>query len=285
MKNILGLFILTTLTSFASPLSYGNAEDNNIHFHPVQEVVVDELPESIADLEFVHSTSKLPVVFRGAAKNWEAMNWTPEKFDYTNVRKQRGDNGSERKTDQMNVYFSKKNGRTTSLDHLPSAKLDFEDLGFFEKNIYEDITEIELAVLKQNAFIVPNDSSSYVYFVFTGTQGYQDEFHRHESVLLAEFYGEKIVFLSEPRPGGEGLDYEEYDMLYNESNKIITDLYDNDYNDFYNTNANKDYSPYQQVILRPGDVLYIPSGWYHKIHYLTPCIGAAQFIPMSRINI
>jgi len=41
---------------------------------------------------------------------------------------------------------------------------------------------------------------------------------------------------------------------------------------------NNDYSAFQKVTLKPGDTLYIPSGWYHSIFYLTPCIGVAQYV-------
>lgn len=282
MKTKLTTLMLSLSLFILSISSYGNDEEQ-VYFHPVQEIFVDELPKSIADLEFVHSTSKLPVVFRGAAKNWEAMNWTPEYL------KQKGIQGTEQILDKHSNYyriyrehitFSKEGARET---YSKLSSLLFEDIHYHEHNIYKDISEKDLTFLEKNSHFVSGFTDKYEHIIFIGSKGSGLGFHVHETTLLAEFYGEKIVFLAQPYPKSK-LPYKQLD---DESNRIINAMNNQEYDQLFdiNNNQNNDYFSLQQVILKPGDILYIPSGWYHKIYYLTPCIGCAQSIDFDRANI
>lgn len=290
MNKILLLALLfTTIVLEGKALDEKNY-NGNIYFHPVEEIYVDALPKSIMDLEFVHSVSKLPIVFRGAAKNWEAMNWTPESLEEKGLRglTEAMNNPSaeaERVIYGLEISFWK-GQRTIHLSagtrsHIDQLKEIFEDVNYYEKNLYKDVTEKDLKLLEENtdfnfgryAFI-----KAYGYYILGGGKGFEMEiFHNHETAILAEFYGERMVFLIQPHS------LEKENELIQSTNEIINDRHHQTTDpilDIKNTN----YSPFQQVILKPGDILYIPSGWYHRVHYLTPCLGTTQAINIDDMN-
>lgn len=279
---------MLALSVFISSVFYGDISNHNTFFHPVEEIYVDELPESIMDIELIHSVSKLPVVFRGAAKNWEAMNWTPESLEA------RGLEGIE---DVMNspidspkrtnyglcVHFSRDKihtyldfnapGRTSESQLMEILK----DIHYYEPNHFKTIGD-KYWLLENN----PNlyTLGQYTYYIIAGSKGYQmPKFHNHPTVLLAEFYGERMVFLAQPFTERKLRDNE----LSAEMDKVIEKADNEELDVLFNVNSNN-YFPFLQVILKPGDVLYIPSGWSHKIHYLTPCLGTTQFIQLNNMN-
>lgn len=281
--------VILTLSAFIYSISYGDIAGHNTFYHPVEEIYADELPESIMDIELIHSVSKLPVVFRGAAKNWEAMNWTPESLEarglegIEDVMKSPID--SPKRTnyglcvnlrDKRHTYLDINTPGRTSESQLREI---LKDVHYYEPNHYKNVVAKDWYLLENN----PNLSifGQYTYYIIAGSKGYQmPKFHNHPTVLLAEFYGERMVFLAQPFTERKLRDNE----LSDEMDKVIEKANNEAMDSLFNVNSN-DYFPFQQVILKPGDVLYIPSGWSHKIHYLTPCLGTTQFIQLNNMNI
>lgn len=289
MKNIAISFLSLIFTLL---ISYGNIENHTTHFQPVEEVYADQLPESIMDLQFIHSFSKLPIVFRGAAKNWEAMNWTPESLDARGLKgiedvMKNTPGSTENIAFGQSIHFSKDNGERTTRAKSYNDQITevLKDVQFYEKNIYKAITEKDMTLLKDNTNFNPRSyryKGIYAYHIIAGRKGYQmKEFHNHETAILAEFYGEKIVFLAQPDTDTKRLRHEE--SLISEYDNLSEDSFSEDLNPLFKIKSNN-YSSFQKVLLKPGDILYIPAGWYHKVHYLTPCIGITQFLYLDKMN-
>lgn len=288
------IFITLICIQLSALLLFGS-KDSNIYFHPVEEVYVDELPEWIMDMDYVHSVSKLPVVFRGAAKNWEAMNWTPESLSargLTGIEKlMKNSEDPGREFYDLKVAFQVDGeklitgGRITPCGNfISSARIKevLKDVHFYEKNPYIDISDRDIQLLKENTHFNLGHftTDAYIYSIIAGSKGFQMKvFHNHETVLLAEFYGERVVFLAPPHSMSS---HNEHELLIKasddaiERNEIEMDPLSNI--------QNGTFSALQQVILKPGDILYIPSGWYHRVHYLTPCLGVVQDIKIDRMN-
>jgi len=229
MNKKIEILLILFISSIAL-ISFGNTSNDNTYFHPVAEIHVDELPESIMDSKYADSICKLPLVFRGAAKYWESMTWTPEFLV------ERGFKGIEE------VMKSSDNFRKSSF-HSKILEKDMHYQGTSINSIY----------------------------ILAGGAYRMNYFHAHDTAILSEFYGKRMVFLAEPRWKGN------MDKLAQESDRIAEIASTSEQDPLINM-TNDDYSGLQQVILNPGDILYIPSGWYHKVHYLTPCIGATQLI-------
>jgi len=259
MNKKIGILLNLVIASL-SLVSFGNTSNDNIYFHPVAEIHVDELPESIMDLKFIHSVCKIPIVFRGAAKHWESMTWTPESLKKKGLREieevMKSSDSSERLGIKLWVTF---HGNDTSAS---SSQLT---------EIVKDMHYHDTLIRPEN----PNRMNSYELYLLAGSGSFRmDRFHAHGSVLLSEFYGERMVFLAEP---GWGDGDKDMIKLVKESNRIAQIASKNPLDPLLDIN-NGDYSRLQQVILKPGDILYIPGGWSHKVNYLTPCIGATQLV-------
>lgn len=279
-------------------LLFGDFTNYKISFHPVEEIFVEELPEAIMDLKFVHSISKLPVVFRGAAKNWPAMNWTPESLEARGLKgiqkvMENRDN-PDRITYSLNVGFSKGIGFwkgqriTKQMGTVKSDQIEatsqieeiLKDVNYYEINLCTDINEKDLKLLTDNPSFDLDYSieNAYEYTILAGKEGFQMEiFHDHETSLLAQFYGERMVFLVPPRS------LVNEDILIYEMDDVIKDVRSKGIDSLSNIQNGNSFG-LQQVILKPGDILYIPSGWYHRVHYLTACLGCAQAIHFDNIN-
>lgn len=285
--------IILVLSVFIFSISYGYISNHNTFYCPVEEIYVDELPESIMDMELIHSVSKLPVVFRGAAKNWEAMNWTPESLE------KRGLKGIEKDVMQSPLGNPRRTYYGLSVHLLEDTRkidLDYDGANYTSQSelmeILKDIHYYEInpknvgvtdrvLIRKNLGLYYLKELGKYTLYILAGSKGYQmPVFHNHASALLAEFYGERMVFLAQPFTEKKLRDNE----LSDEMDRVIKRHYNEELDSGLDVN-NGDYFPFQQVILKPGDILYIPSGWYHKVHYLTPCIGTTQFIEMNTKNV
>lgn len=251
--------------------------DNNLGllFTPVREEFVNELPARVREFPM---SSMMPVVFRGAAKNWGAMKWTPESLAEKGFDFKQGLKGKKRNVIGLEIKYYK-GERFVSNQKI--AELLAQDTKFSEDYNYS--IEFYPRGVKMPEFS---------YLLFVGATGASlEDFHTHEAVLLAEFYGEKLVFLMDPSIMGNKefenssiadaiKKYEEEGMTMKEAiNKLIGD---EDSDQLINRVG---YSPLQRVILRPGDILYIPAGWNHSVFYLNDSIGVSQKIEKDNVNL
>lgn len=272
-----------------SSISYGDVPTHNRHYLPVEEIYVDKLPESIMDLQFIHSISKMPIVFRGAAKHWEAMNWTPESLE---ARGLKGvvdvmSSQSETKTAyEQHIYFEENTGKRVILSNdryglnknlrNDVIKKLLKDTHYYEINFCKDINEKDRSLLMEDPRI-NRGCGRYSYYIFAGRK-FCHHFHEHETALLAEFYGKKLVLLAQPGTKSENL------IDCNDNDNVLTESALAEESDLLFKNKSKDYAPFQKVILNPGDILYIPAGWKHEVHYLTPCLGITQLLSYDTCN-
>lgn len=250
-------------------------DDLSILFTPVREEFVDELPEDIRQLPM---TSMLPVVYRGAAKNWDSMKWTRESLDKMGFR-----SGSNSKSVYISEVLVKKTGERKVTDKKLSDLLD-KDTRYREDFIYSPEFHPETS-----------QSQPFMYFLFIGRAGEsQILFDFHEGTLLSEFYGEKLVLLMSP--GISSDETAEFTSCITKSLKKYTSegmtmseaamkIIDNKDSDQLIKHSESAYSPAQRIILKPGDVLYIPAMWAHRVFYLKNSIGAAQQIMKDNVNL
>lgn len=243
-----------------------NDECGNITFlfTPVREEFVDELPEGVRNLP---TKSMLPIVYRGAAKNWGAMKWTPKSL---NEMKFSGSGG--RNVYRLNVYIQE--GKRTFTNKELSDLLE-KDTMFRENYLYG--AEFNTPKIEH-----------LMYLLFHGPEGAEQfGWDIHQATLLAQFFGERLVLLIPPDEGiptstalnlVECVDKTLKEYMQNglTIREAIMKMVDNEELDEFVKNGA--YSPLQRVILEPGDVLYIPTDWGHRVFYLKDSAGVAQQI-------
>lgn len=83
IKKALVLFSLSSITSFAGLFGFSIENEPSLLTIPIIEAPENTMPgweKQIIELYHDSEGDPIPVVFRGAAKNWEAASWTPEYF-------------------------------------------------------------------------------------------------------------------------------------------------------------------------------------------------------------
>lgn len=264
MKYITKLILILSLEVLSLySISFATLKEG-AHYHPVMEIETDALPESIMDIKFIHTISKLPIVFRGAAKHWEAMNWTPEFLE------------AEGFTGITEAMESESGKRVIARASYNMEQL-LKDLHYFEIRS-KDIKQEDMKLLNQYDPEILDWIGVYHYEILAGSKGFNmNHFHHHPGALLAEFYGQRVVYLGQPQTSSKEMSSE---------NKYTDDFFTKstlaEQNDPLFKIKNINYHPFQKVVLNPGDILYIPANWWHKVIYATPCIGATQFVYINR---
>lgn len=244
-------------------------ECNNISFlfTPVHEEFVDELPESIREFPI---KSMMPVVFRGGAKNWNAMEWTPDllrELGFSFGRESREVNSS-----QVFIKKSQRKATNQKLSDLLERDTRFREDYRYSPEFYQ------------------SDYQYFAYSLLSGPAGFkQTIFDEHEAALLAQFEGERLVLLLQPekRPGNlvnciNNALSKDTDAGMTVRDAVMKMIDNEEYDELVKDTV--PYSPLQRVILKPGDVLYIPSGWGHRVFYLKNSIGVAQQIYNDNAN-
>lgn len=256
-------------------------------FTPVREEFVDELPEAVRDLPM---SSGLPVVYRGAAKNWEAMNWTPEFLDKMGFAlKERMKSDRKSTTVLLTEGYGEKK-------QISCPELSYPSCSKFAEMIKRGTQFREDYNYSRQFYPKGVKQSKIDYFLLVsgaGSRQYAIDFH--EASFLAEFYGEKLVFLMSPKllelPWSEveksyQKPIDEVEKKYKGEGLTVKDermkmVGNGDLDELMRQGG---YSPLQQVVLKAGDVLYIPAGWGHEVFYLTNAIGVSQQSNADTIN-
>ena len=221
------------------------------HLHSVEKIVVDS-PQ-----EFFQSYAKpgKPVVLKNFAKDWKAIEkWTPEYFieKYANNEVKVYDGGFSK---PGKSYMSKAKTMKFS-DYLNSILYTGKDLRMFLYNIISNAPE-----LREDVTLPPlmKGFSKKFLFMFFGPKDAVTQIHYDidmSHVFHTAIVGRKRFIL---------FGQTESKKLYRHP-FTIRSYVDVDHPDFEKYPALKNAQGYE-VILEPGETLFIPSGFWHHVVY------------------
>lgn len=250
-----------------------------LNIQPIQEVSIENWSNDVEQIIAGHS---VPVVIRGLASTWPAAAWTPEFF-FANFPEE-----------EINVY---ENYNTSNDDYAKSGdlnkfletvkKVPLKEFGesfrrsdnnayAIDKVFFEKHPELK----KDLHFPQETDRFDYIiHFLFFGSNPTETDLHTHDShyVFIAQLHGEKVATLISP-------DYKEecYAQLDNyEAFPHYVSAVDVENPDLekYPKMAEAEF---HQTTLKPGDVLYMPIGWFHDLKAKGPSISVSKFIGNKR---
>jgi cupin-like protein len=200
-----------------------------------------------------------PLVIQDLAKSWPALNkWTPEFF-----KNQHGDK-QVKVFDESFVtagkhYMSRL--KTLSLrDYIDLVMTTSQDLRMFLYNIKSEIPELVDDIIFPD--LVDGLSRNFV-FMFFGCKGSVTQMHFDidmSHVFHTSMYGKKTIYLF---PYEQGKNLHRYPFTC----RSYVDVQQPDFERFPGLKNVQGY----QVVLEPGETLYIPCGYWHHIVYDEPC--------------
>ncbi|OAI50386.1 hypothetical protein AYO37_00245 [Opitutia bacterium SCGC AG-212-L18] len=218
MKTLLKLVLV--LSSMISPFFWANADEPAFRTIPIIEVDGAIMPgweKQVMELYQDEEGNPVPVVFRGAAKNWQAASLTPEYF-----RENFGEENIFVIEDTQVLNFQRV--ETTIRDHVNDILLNPKNAGYFVANLPHNITQGEVNYYTANPtedkrsriflyryldfsniteFPQPqtrlNNNGPKAYTLFIGSENSVALLHNHESVFFSQIYGKKIARLVHPK--------------------------------------------------------------------------------------
>lgn len=278
-------------------------QENSFNIIPI--TAKNEMPMSEKDIIKSYSDEKgssIPIVFQGAAKNWEAAAWTPEYFAnhfgteeiiITPQRPLEEAVGYDKNSELIVTNLA----HTTIQDHIKNIALNSKSAGYFfaplkhnvvkedlekdalsqgeKKNLVKNsiFVHTHLDLAKQTQFpqmVVKSDPKEFhSYFLFIGAGNTITSLHSHGSTFLSQIYGRKLATLIHPKfiercsPTWQGGKF---------VSRCGVDIMKPDFEKFPELKSIE----VHQTILEPGDVLYIPDGWLHDIRGLSTSISISS---------
>lgn len=192
-------------------------------------------------------------------------NWT---FDY--FKQELGDlevgvyddESEERKDDRS---YKKAPLRMKFADYLTAIQAGPTSKRLFLFNVFKHKKDL------LNDFTFPDVTDNvlkFLPFAFFGGQGALTRMHRdmdNSCVFLTEITGRKRVVLFDPK-------YSRLLYQYPFSTHTSVDINDPDFQKYPGLSKVKG----MDFVLGPGDTLFMPSGWWHHIEYITPGLGFAM---------
>ncbi len=216
---------------------------------------------SPADFKAKYYNKKIPLIIKGMAKKWEALDkWTWEYF-----KEIVGDK-------EVGVYNNVKSDSYTPInkadaymkfgEYLDKAQAGPLDLRIFLFNIFQHAPQLT------KDFTWPDEyMSGFIKkfpMLFVGGQGAVTHIHFDidmSHILHTQFTGKKRVLL---------FPFEEQHKLYRKPWEVLSlanfENYKNNF-DYHNFPATKMAKGYE-VILEHGDTLYMPAGYWHHMEYI-----------------
>jgi len=225
-----------------------------------------DLPDYKTFLHYYYYENK-PGLFRGAAKNWAAMNWTPlnlkDKVGNPVIEVQSGRSKDERYEENGAKYKTKMNfhdfiDKVLSLDSSNDLYLTANNAGASNSYLapmFKDISNIGDGYMDMQKV---NNSG----FMWIGPKGtFTQSHHDLTNNLFVQIYGSKRFWLI---PSTQ--------VAYTYNNSHVYSPVDP---------RNPDYAKYpdmkkvtiMQFDVHPGDFLFIPIGWLHAVESLETSIS------------
>lgn len=297
MKAINIKLIIVCQFLFIGSLFLNAEEINKPEVKSVEERALESWPSSI---DWFDKNFPEPVVFRGLAKSWQVM-----KLSYNYIYKKYPDSkfifgidleekekflacNADSEEDEIDGFFGKKpDGWPLSFKDFWNMVQSGEVKRYYQNVVCDPKTKetgipydlsMYLANLLENDKNMPEmfkNASSTTLFL-SGPESIRMT-HSHESVLLAQIEGRKVITLIPP---------DKADLLYvkhckngkdyKENGKACVspvNLHDPDLERFPNF---KEVHLYQ-VVLEPGDAMFIPEGWFHEVRVLDDSISLSFF--------
>lgn len=253
--------------------------EKGLNIVPVREIWKGEDMLSLGELPGGKCIE--PIVFRGIAKDWDVVK--DMSFEY--LREKCGDEEHLEDERVLSRYMKEeaiseefKEMVREVVEEGPGGsgikQADFLEHVFensdITANISVDFSSLENEVSNSSFPMHTGNEGAYT-SCFGGTKGNYVEFHTHGAALLVELFGEKLVTMA---LYSERENLHAWGMMYENSG---VDIQNPDLELYPKLLDAKIY----QVILYPGDMVYIPENCYHSVHYLKPSAGCARFYPVA----
>jgi len=249
------------------------AKDNPVKIDPVYELN-QELPLLYSDFNQIYGNNKIvidPILFREAAINWENINLNLRSLikDYGDLPIEYYSKSPITKTLDPNARIN--NGTMLMKSFIELLK-DNPQKSFFvtsnSKEFWRNYSNIltgshfpdsKCKAQEYDFFIIPKNKITYL--------------HNHKATFLALFDGIKLVTL---------IDSKYKDSIYCSTSYVNEPLKCASFIDVINPDLNKypDFAKVtmKQVIMYPGDVLFIPAYYFHHVISLENSISMSKFI-------
>ncbi len=212
---------------------------------------------------------KKPLIIRGAARNWPAIEWSFESLggvcgDHV-VTIESYDAGEESYWEQMNrhkrtLFFD---DYLSELQHRPDPKWSLRE----NYEIFFAHPELKADFRVEQLF--PNVTREWFYYLWCGPEGYVTGLHADdlENNILIQIRGEKIFKFYHP-DDTEFL-YLESDALCDGAYYSLADPFSPDLERFPAMRKATEYT----AVVRRGDMIYVPGFWWHAVKSLSPVIS------------
>lgn len=236
---------------------------------PVVRRSAAELPYSVFLREYVNKN--VPVVVDGATSAFPAMHkWTPDFF--------KREFGSK----QVNISYAEKMAFAPFIDAVLASREEAPGPYMYRLFIGPHLPELLPDLEPPNPYAFPRRLASplmlrpwrrpdgYLKLLIGGTGGRFPTLHydgQNAHAMITEIYGDKQFILYPPEDSVSL--YPKPDMP-NQSH--ITDLQHPDLTRFPRyTNATQHFT-----VLHPGDMIFVPSHWWHAARVLSPSVSIRQ---------
>lgn len=260
------------------------SKDNGIQVTSVKEVF-KELPSTISEFRELYGQGeelKEPVVFRNAAAGWPNAALTPEllaeKYGEITITVSL----DNMRTEDNNIFIFQDRTRTGRI------KVSLKD---FIKDLTSNPYQATHFVAKSEEFwkLCPEilegcklpDTENFPFEnnLLIVHKNKITTLHNHKPTFLALFYGIKLVTMVNPI-------YKDsiYCSTSHEDDPLKCSSLINILNPDLENYPNLKKIVMQQVIIYPGDVLYIPDHWFHHVLSLENSISISRFIGRKRIQ-
>lgn len=286
---MLSLLVVLSFNSLSAEESSCESVESTIEL--VEEVTLDAWPRTGEEFEALFSK---PVVFRGLVNDWEMMNLS---YEYLYERYPDRDisfsliEAEKELFAEMERLFAEGKPNTISFGREQPV-MEFKEFwnkvkngeieryyitintwrrGFRDYNYDRWYAQSINGVARTMALTYSYSDTLNGFFdlyqkknrvLFLSGPGSVRLAHSHGSVFLAQIDGDKLVTLASP---------EDSESLY-----ASTFVYSSPVN-FVNPNLEKFpkamNATFHQVVLKPGDVLFIPRNWLHEVRALTESIS------------
>ncbi|HLP35080.1 MAG TPA: cupin-like domain-containing protein [Amoebophilaceae bacterium] len=229
----------------------------------VQEIPIASLPKSKTEFRDTYYKRR-PVIFKGLAQSWEASEWDLGFFE-----KAYGTNMVSIQIKEELTGSLQGPVRTVCIHQSLKEYIQAIQQNGIQAGYLNQCNLLQVYPVLQRSLHFPAFYSSKLLTItnlWIGPQGTKSKLHYDsDHNLFAQLYGKKLVTLINP---------DQSEKCY-PINRTWYDGYSNI------DVLNPDLETYPlfndvvlfQTVLKPGDVLYIPQGWWHDIRSLTPSIS------------